>query len=353
MGARGARCRPARPGGQRDNLPRQGRPPSRLRPERSGSPCVAPADARGRQWVLDGVAHVQPVRPAPVDGGHAAADWQGVGHLTPQQHSGPAARPEDAPPHGRGPVPELGAGHVPVRSVRTGRGAPPSISARGGLGSGRSQDIRGRLGRGAHPPPQPDSIRQDQADPSVRRRVRGVPQRAHLVSRPPASHSRAPRLGRPTPVPTPIQDQGCPPQRARPLARAPGHPPCSSSLSRPAGTCSGSWGSPPPTSTGQRPCPAPPSRRPRHGTGCTPSCEHRRSPQLRGSTLCDPPQHHLTSPGGPPGAASGPSGSAASRPSASGWPSTPDHPEQSPTPAPPPPPPHSTTRHCRRHPQIH
>ena len=61
-------------------------------------------------------------------------------------------------------------------------------------------------------------------------------------------------------------------------------PPCSSSSSRFAGTRGGSWGSPPPTSMGQHPYPAPPSRRPRRGTEYTPSCEHRRSRPLRGST---------------------------------------------------------------------
>ena len=35
---------------------------------------------------------------------------------------------------------------------------------------------------------------------------------------------------------------------------------------------------------GAAPVPHPPSRRPRRGTGYTPSCEHRRSPPLRGST---------------------------------------------------------------------
>ena len=35
---------------------------------------------------------------------------------------------------------------------------------------------------------------------------------------------------------------------------------------------------------GQHPYPAPPYRHPRRGTGYTPSCEHRRSPPLRGST---------------------------------------------------------------------
>ena len=55
--------------------------------------------------------------------------------------------------------------------------------------------------------------------------------------------------------------------------------------------------SPSPTRTGQRPYPAPPSRRPRRGTGYTPSCEHRRSPPLRGSTWCGSPRHHPTTPG--------------------------------------------------------
>ena len=40
---------------------------------------------------------------------------------------------------------------------------------------------------------------------------------------PPAT--RTPRLGEPAPVPPPVQDQGCPPQRAGPLARAPGRLP--------------------------------------------------------------------------------------------------------------------------------
>ena len=61
-------------------------------------------------------------------------------------------------------------------------------------------------------------------------------------------------------------------------------PPCSSSSSRPAGTRNGSSGSPPPISMGQQPYPAPPSRHPRRGAGYTPSCKHRRSPPLRGST---------------------------------------------------------------------
>ena len=42
--------------------------------------------------------------------------------------------------------------------------------------------------------------------------------------RPPTSHARAPRLGQSAPVPPPLQVQGCPPQSAGPLARAPGTP---------------------------------------------------------------------------------------------------------------------------------
>ena len=85
----------------------------------------------------------------------------------------------------------------------------------------------------------------------------------------------------------------CPPPSPEPGVRTTGGrssgksalaPPCSSSSSRPAGTRNGSWGSPRPTSLGQHPYPAPPSRRPRRGTGYTPSCEHMRSPPLRGST---------------------------------------------------------------------
>ena len=50
---------------------------------------------------------------------------------------------------------------------------------------------------------------------------------------------------------------------------------------------------------GAAPVLAPPSRRPRRGTEYTPSCEHRRSPPLRGSTWCGSPRHHSTTPGGP------------------------------------------------------
>ena len=90
----------------------------------------------------------------------------------------------------------------------------------------RNHGIRGRRGRDAHPPPpgQP-GVRRHHADPPVRRHVRGVPQGAHLVPRPPTGHARAPRLGQPAPAPPPLQDQGCPPQGAGPLARAHGHPP--------------------------------------------------------------------------------------------------------------------------------
>ena len=119
---------------------------------------------------------------------------------------------------------------------------------------------------------------------------------------------------------------------------------------------------PPPTSMGQHPYPAPPSRRPRRGTEYTPSCEHRRSPPLRGSTWCGCPRHRSTTSGGPGpwappqtgscGATRGPRGSPASPPNAGGWPQAPGRAGLTPQPAPqplPPSPPQSTTRHCRRH----
>ena len=61
--------------------------------------------------------------------------------------------------------------------------------------------------------------------PPVRRRVRGVPQGAHLVPRPPPGDARAPRLAQPRPVPPPLKNQQRPPQGADPLARAPLQPP--------------------------------------------------------------------------------------------------------------------------------
>ena len=108
-GARGA-CRNAgQPGGQREGLPRRGRPPARPCAERGGSPEASPGDALGRErrepgthgaqgdpiWVLDGVAQVRRVSPTPVNWGRAAADEPGVGNLPRQQRPSPAARCED------------------------------------------------------------------------------------------------------------------------------------------------------------------------------------------------------------------------------------------------------------------
>ena len=99
---------------------------------------------------------------------------------------------------------------------------------------------------------------------------------------PPATH--APAAGPTKTCPPPSPERGVPGTGGTSSGKSALAPPCSSSSSRPAGTRSGSWGSAPPTSMGQRPYPAPPSRRPRRGTGYTPSCEHRRSPPLQGST---------------------------------------------------------------------
>ena len=99
---------------------------------------------------------------------------------------------------------------------------------------------------------------------------------------PPATH--APRCWANPDLSPPSPKRGVPTIGGRSSGKSALAPPCSSSSSRPAGGRNGSWGSPRPTSMGQHPYPAPPSRRPRRGTGYTPSCEHRRSPPLRGST---------------------------------------------------------------------
>ena len=119
--------------------------------------------------------------------------------------------------------------------------------------------------------------------PPVRHRMRGVPQGAHLVPRPPASDARAPRLGQPRPAPPPLQNQECPPQGAGPLARAPWHPPAPPRCRDPRGPGTGPGDHPHPPLWGSTRTPLPPPC-PRRGTGYTPSCEHRRSAPLRGST---------------------------------------------------------------------
>ena len=102
---------------------------------------------------------------------------------------------------------------------------------------------------------------------------------------PPSRRRRTrPAAGPTQTCPPPSPEPGVPTTGGRSSGKSALAPPCSSSSSRPQGTRNGSWGSPPPTSMGQHSYPAPPSRRPRRGTGYTPSCEHRRSPLLRGST---------------------------------------------------------------------
>ena len=99
---------------------------------------------------------------------------------------------------------------------------------------------------------------------------------------PPVTH--APAAGPTQTCPPPSSGPGVPTTGGRSSGKSARAPPCPSSSSRPAGTRNGSWGAPPPTSTGQHPYPAPPSRRPRRGTGYTPSCERRGSAPLRGSS---------------------------------------------------------------------
>ena len=116
--------------------------------------------------------------------------------------------------------------------------------------------------------------------PSYARRSPGSP-----LGAPPSRRQRTgPAAGLTKACPRPSPEPGVPITGGRFSGKSALAPPCSSSSSRPAGTRGGSWGSPPPTSMGQHPYPAPPSRRPRRGTEYTPSCEHRRSPPLQGST---------------------------------------------------------------------
>ena len=106
---------------------------------------------------------------------------------------------------------------------------------------------------------------------------------------------------------------------------------------------------------GATPVLRPPSRRPRRGTEYTPSCAHRRSPPLRGSTWCGCPRHRSTTPKGPGpwappqigscGATRGPRGSPASPPNAGGWPRAPGRAGLTPQPGPRPPPPLPPAEH--------
>ena len=63
-------------------------------------------------------------------------------------------------------------------------------------------------GAGRHPPPPPPAdqlvVRRNDGNPSICRRVRGIPPEANLVPCPPASHPRVSQLGPPTPVPPPL-----------------------------------------------------------------------------------------------------------------------------------------------------
>ena len=187
--------------------------------------------------------------------------------------------------------------------------------------------------------------------PSSTRRSPGSP-----LGAPPSRRRRThPAAGLTQTCPPPSPGPGVPTTGGRSSGRSALAPPCSSSSSRPAGTRGGFWGSPPPASMGQHPYPAPPSRRPRRGTEYTPSCEHRRSPPLRGPTWCGCPRHRSTTPGGPGpwappqtgscGATRGPRGSPASPPKASGWPQAPGRAGADATAGPPPPPPLPPAEH--------
>ena len=110
----------------------------------------------------------------------------------------------------------------------------------------------------ARPWPTNPVYERHQADPPVRHPVRGVPQGAHLVPRPPAGDARAPRLGQPRPAPPPLQNQECPPQGAGPLARAPWHPPDPPRRREPRGPGTGPGDHPNPLLWGSTRTPPPP-----------------------------------------------------------------------------------------------
>ena len=75
---------------------------------------------------------------------------------------------------------------------------------------------------------------------------------------PPAGDARAPWLGQPRSVPPPLQNQGCPPQGAGPLARAPWHPPAPPRRCDPQGPGTGPGDHPHPPLWGSSRTPAPP-----------------------------------------------------------------------------------------------
>ena len=88
--------------------------------------------------------------------------------------------------------------------------------------------------------------------------VRGIPQRARLVPRPPAGDAGSPRLGQPALPPPPLQDQGRPLQGTRPLARAPAHPLAPPCRHDPRGPGAGPGDHPPPPVRGVARAPPPP-----------------------------------------------------------------------------------------------
>ena len=181
--------------------------------------------------------------------------------------------------------------------------------------------------------------------------------------RPPAGRSRTPRLGASTPTPPSLSETRGAHHRGQVLWQEPWASPCSSSCSRPAGTQSVSWGSPPPNSTGQRPCPAPPLPAPEARDGVHAFLRTQEITALAKVCLARLRLAPPDDPRGPRALSPSPdrelwrSGGAgwltASRPSAGGWPPTPDHPEPSPPPAPPPPPQDSTAGTAHGTPQKH
>ena len=135
--------------------------------------------------------------------------------------------------------------------------------------------------------------------PPVRHRMRGVPQGAHLVPRPPAGDARAPRLGQPRPVPPPLQNQECPPQGAGPLARAPWHPPAPPRRRHLRGPGKGPGDDPHPPLWGSTRTPPPPPGAGGAGRGTHLPANTGGHRRYGGPPSAAPPRHHPTTPGGP------------------------------------------------------
>ena len=205
---------------------------------------------------MDGVAHVQPVRPAPVDGGRAAADERGVGNS-----SAPALL------HTLRTRLSMDAASYLIQARATSCTRQMRTCSRG-----RSQYSWKTRARHHPAPSRPTQCTTEGGQPPYTPlcmlHSSGSSPGSPPSRRPPMSLAAGPTRTCPAPSPGP----GAQTTAGRPSGKSARAAPCSPSSLRPGGTRSGSWRPPLHTSTGQHPCPVPPSRRPRSGTRYTPCC---------------------------------------------------------------------------------